>query len=76
MFKCESADACPIFSGLLKDREFTTKSYRSLFCESSEGQRNECRRWQCKEKYGSVPSDLLPNAKETVEELGKKFSLV
>jgi hypothetical protein len=72
---CASAEKCPIFGGILKDKEFTTKSYKLLYCEAGEQGRANCRRWQVKQKYGKVPADLLPNSILTVEEIGRKYLL-
>ena len=68
---CPSSEKCPIFGGILKDKKFTTESYKRLYCEAGEQGRLNCRRWQVKQRYGKVPPDLLPNAFHTVEEIGK-----
>jgi hypothetical protein len=68
---CPSAEKCPIFTGILKDRSFTTTSYKTQFCAAGETGRNNCKRWQCKMKYGKVPEELLPNSNLSLEEIGK-----
>lgn len=66
---CPSAVKCPIFSGILKDKSFTTNSYRNQYCEAGEAERNKCKRWQCKNLYGKVPENLLPNSSQNLEDL-------
>jgi hypothetical protein len=66
---CPSAEKCPIFTEILTGKDFTAKSYKLLYCEAGENGRMNCRRWQVKQKYGKVPSDLLPNTTKTVEEI-------
>jgi hypothetical protein len=68
---CPSAEKCPIFTGVLKDKIFTTKSYKMQYCEDGEKGRNNCKRWQCKNKFGKVPENLLPNSITTLEEIGQ-----
>jgi hypothetical protein len=69
---CPSFDKCPIFNGILLGKDFTTASYKRLYCEAGEQGRLNCRRWQMKQKYGKVPNDLLPNAMKTLEEIAKE----
>jgi len=69
---CPMAEKCPIFSGILKGKDFTTKSYKSQFCEAGTEGRNNCRRFQCKQKYGKVPENLLPNSNQTIDAIGKE----
>ena len=69
---CPSAEKCPIFSGILKDKVYTTKAYKMQYCEAGEAGRNNCKRWQCKSRFGKAPDDLLPNSTTTLEEIGKK----
>ena len=69
---CPSAEKCPIFSGILQGRDYTTKVYQTKYCQSGENGRNDCRRWQCKQKFGQVPTDLLPNSIKTVDDIGKE----
>ena len=68
---CPSADICPIFNGVLKDKKFTIKSYKDQYCEAGEIGRQKCLRWQCKQKYGKVPENLLPNANDSLENIGR-----
>jgi hypothetical protein len=67
---CPYWEKCPIFSGILKDRVFTTKSYLSLYCEAGEEGRGNCKRFQCRERFGRVPENLLPNSNKSIEEIG------
>jgi hypothetical protein len=69
---CPSAEKCPIFTGALIRKEYTTKAYKSLYCNKGVEGRNNCRRWQCKQKYGKVPEDLLPNSFQTIEQIGRQ----
>ena len=73
---CPSCEKCPIFCGILKDKSFTTSAYQDQFCKAGEEGRNKCRRWQCKQKYGKVPDNLLPNSNQTIEEIGQKNNWV
>lgn len=72
---CPSAEKCPIFTGILEGKDFTTKTYQTQYCNAGEKGRLNCRRWQAKQKYNQCPPDLLPNSSLTVEEIGKKLSL-
>jgi hypothetical protein len=69
---CPSYEKCPIFNGILRGKNFTTASYKRLYCEAGGKGRLECRRWQMKQKYGKVPSDLLPNSIKMLEEIAKE----
>ena len=69
---CPSAEKCPIFNGILKDKVITTKVYKSQYCENGEEGRESCRRWQFKQKYWKVPDNLLPNSIKTIEEIYKE----
>lgn len=66
---CPSAEKCPIFSGILKDRVMTTKSYKTRFCEAGVQGREACKRWQVKQAYGKVPDTLLPNSPKNLEQI-------
>ncbi|URA10343.1 hypothetical protein [Thermospira aquatica] len=69
---CPNVAKCPIFTGILKDRTFTTNAYKQLYCEAGLEGRNKCKRFQCKQKYGKVPDNLLPNSIKTLEEIGRE----
>ncbi|MEW6527185.1 MAG: hypothetical protein AB1444_11010 [Spirochaetota bacterium] len=72
--KCHYADKCPIFTGILQDMVVTTKVFKSLYCEGIEG-RNQCKRFQCMQKYGYVPDTVLPNSVQTLEDIAKEYHL-
>lgn len=72
---CSSIEKCPIYSGVLQGKEFTTKAYKAMYCEAPEENRNQCKRWQVKQKFGVCPPDLLPNSMMSVEEIGKRYQL-
>lgn len=69
---CPSAEKCPIFLDTLKNKSMTAKAYKLQYCEAGEAGRNACRRWQCKQKYGKVPDNLMPNSIKTIEEIGRE----
>lgn len=70
---CPSAEKCPIFNGILKNKAFTTNSYKTQYCEAGEKGRSICLRWQSKQKYGKVPETLLPNSNKSLQEIGKEL---
>ncbi len=74
-FVCPSSEKCPIFNGILQGKDFTTKLYKMQYCEN-ETKRDNCKRWQCKSIFSKVPENLLPNAIDTIEEIGRKFGYV
>ncbi len=73
---CSGIDKCPIYSGILQGKEFTTKAYKKMYCEAGEEGRNNCKRWQVKQRYGACPPNLLPNSIESVESIGKAYNLI
>ena len=73
--RCPSAESCPIFSGVLKGKEFTTAAYKMKYCESADNGHHNCRRWQVKQKIGKVPGDLLPNSLKTLDEICTEVNL-
>ncbi|HNZ27239.1 MAG TPA: hypothetical protein PK385_02350 [Spirochaetota bacterium] len=72
---CPSAEKCPIFSGILKGKDYTTKSYKAKYCEAGVEGRNSCKRFQCKQKFGKVPDTLLPNTYKTLDEIQRESNL-
>lgn len=66
---CPNSITCPIFSGVLKGKEFTTKAYKKQYCEAGVEGRNNCMRYQVKQKVGVVPPDLLPNSTKSIDEI-------
>ncbi len=73
---CPNSAQCPIFSGVLSNKETTAKAYRNQFCEAGEVEWNRCKRFMTKKQYGKCPPDLLPNTLKTVEEIGTFYNLV
>jgi hypothetical protein len=71
---CPNAEKCPVFTGILQGKEFTCEVYKSFFCESGKERWEKCRRYQCKQRYGKVPADLLPNDNVSIEEIGIRNS--
>jgi hypothetical protein len=72
---CPNSAQCPIFSGVLTDKEITAKSYRKNYCEAGEEKWNSCKRFITKKQYGKCPPDLLPNSMKTIEEIGILYKL-
>lgn len=68
---CKNYQNCPVFNGILHDKQFTAKSYRMQFCEAGQTGWEKCRRYQVKELTGKCPPDLLPNCIKTAEEVIK-----
>jgi hypothetical protein len=66
---CKNYKNCPIYSGILKGRTFTTAAYRKQFCEAGEEGWKKCKRFLVKERTGKCPPDLLPNATQNVEQI-------
>jgi len=54
----------------------TTGVYRQLYCDAGVAGWMKCRRYQVKEKTGSCPDRIIPNAPHTVEEIIRRFGLV
>lgn len=69
---CPSAEKCPIFSGVLIGRDYTTKTYQDKYCKAGADGRLNCRRWQVKQMFGQCPPNILPNSLKSVEEIGKE----
>lgn len=71
---CPNAEKCPIFTGILQGKDFTTKTYQEKYCIAGDAGRTICKRWQVKQKYGKCPEKVLPNAGGTVDETWKAYS--
>jgi hypothetical protein len=66
---CKNYEKCPIYIGILKDKDITAKGYKVKFCEAGEIRWSQCKRYLVKEKTGKCPPDLLPNAFKSVDEI-------
>ena len=66
---CKNYEKCPIYSGVLVDKETTAKGYKNRYCEAGEAGWLQCKRYIVKEKAGKCPPDLLPNAFKSVDEI-------
>ena len=66
---CKKYEKCPIYSGVLKGKEFTSKAYKDQFCEAGEKGWLSCKRYLVSEKAGECPANLLPNSRKSVEEI-------
>ncbi len=71
---CKKFEKCPIYSGILVGKEFTSKSYKNQYCEAGNDGWESCKRYQVSEKNGEVPPDLLPNSKLSVDEIIEKMN--
>ncbi|HQJ40791.1 MAG TPA: hypothetical protein PK520_00930 [Exilispira sp.] len=69
---CPNAEKCPIFTGILKDKSFTTKAYKEQYCEAGIEAIKKCKRYQCKQRFGKVPENLLPNSGMSLDEIQKE----
>ena len=74
VLECPNTPKCPIFSGVLQGTQYT-ETYKSLYCLSGEEGRNNCRRFQVSRKVGKCPSNVLPNASKTVDEIIAEMKL-
>ncbi|MBP7506727.1 MAG: hypothetical protein KA807_02805 [Prolixibacteraceae bacterium] len=72
---CPSYEKCPIFNGILSDKEMTSTAYRKIYCESGDEKWTTCKRFMVKQSYGACPPDLLPNSTYTVEQIAAKYNL-
>lgn len=69
---CPAAEKCPIFNGILKDKSMATRMYQTQYCNAGVEGRNKCRRWQCRQRFGKVPDNLLPNSFKTLDEIARE----
>jgi hypothetical protein len=72
---CKNYEKCPIYNGILKDREVTSKVFRIQYCDAGERGWYACKRYQVKEKTGKCPADLLPNCEKNVEQIVAEMSI-
>lgn len=72
---CKNYEKCPIYNGVLKDRETTAASYKRQYCDNGLAGWNNCKRYLVKEKTGSCPPDLLPNSFKSLEAILKEMGL-
>ena len=73
---CKHYQSCPVYWGKLRNSSMTTGVYRQLYCDAGVAGWMKCRRYQVKEKTGSCPDRIIPNAPHTVEEIIRRFGLV
>lgn len=66
---CENFAKCPIYSGVLKDKQFSAASYKKNYCEAGSEGWKKCKRYQVKQRTGKCPPDLLPNSTKSVDEI-------
>lgn len=66
---CKNFEKCPIYSGVLKDKEVATLSYKKQYCEAGPVGWNKCKRFLVKEKSGKCPPELLPNSFKSVDDI-------
>jgi hypothetical protein len=72
---CKNFEKCPIYSGVLKDRNVTSKVLRIQFCDAGERGWQSCKRYMVKEKAGKCPPDLLPNNPKSIEVIISEMNL-
>ena len=72
---CKNFEKCPIYTGVLKDKATTSKSYKNIFCDAGQAGWSACRRYQVKEKTGKCPPDLLPNSFKDVDTIIAEMNL-
>lgn len=59
---CKNYEKCPIYSGILKEKNVAAGTYKRQFCEAGEAGWTKCKRYLVKDKCGKCPPDLLPNS--------------
>jgi hypothetical protein len=72
---CANYVKCPIYNGILKDLNFTSQAYRSMYCEAGATGWNKCKRYLVKQKTGTCPEKLLPNSLKSVDEIIAYYKL-
>jgi hypothetical protein len=72
---CKNFEKCPIYNGILQDKEMTARNYKRQYCEAGEDGWNTCKRYLVKEKTGKCPADLLPNSFKTVDAIVAEMNL-
>lgn len=73
-YKCPNFEDCPIYNGILKGKELTTKAYIKFYCDSEKYAK--CKRYKVKEAVGVCPPEILPNSLSSVEEIVRQFQIV
>lgn len=71
--KCPKYERCPIYTGILKDKNITANAYRRFFCDSDD--HVNCKRYMVSQSVGVCPPDLLPNSPLSVDEIITKYKL-
>lgn len=66
---CENYQTCPIYSGVLQGLQFTSETYRKMYCDADSQGWSRCKRYQVKKRIGSCPEGILPNSNLSVEEI-------
>ncbi len=75
MDTCKNYVQCPIYRGILADKEMTATAYKRMYCEAGEQGWLKCKRYQVKERTGTCPPDLLPNSFQSVDEIIASMSV-
>jgi hypothetical protein len=66
---CKNFEKCPIYNGILKDKEATSSGYKRQYCEAGEKGWSACKRYLVKGKTGKCPPNLLPNSMLSVDDI-------
>jgi len=66
---CERSVKCPIYSGVLQEKQVLIQTYKSLYCHNGSIGREKCKRFQVVKRIGLCPPDLLPNSQMTVDDI-------
>ena len=72
---CKNYEKCPIYSGQLRGKFFTASAYRNKYCDAGSTGWTQCRRYQVKERTGTCPPGILPNALLSLEDIIRKMGL-
>ncbi len=70
---CPHTEQCPLFNGILKDKNMTIKAYKKQYCEAGFENYSTCKRYISSETFGKCPDDLLPNSTLTMEQIKERY---
>lgn len=71
--KCPNYEKCPIYLGILKGKDLTSKAYIQFYCASEK--HPTCKRFMVKEVTGICPPDILPNSVLSIDEIIQEYNL-
>ncbi|MBC8488199.1 MAG: hypothetical protein H8D45_19395, partial [Bacteroidetes bacterium] len=72
--KCKYVGVCPVYNGKLKEKDKPAFLYRNVFCERGYKGWNACKRYLVAQYNIEPPDYLLPEDKETTEDIVTRIS--